>query len=534
MEIRGFLKKNKVLSVIIILFLGWIITLTGLAFTANKEIIFYDWLAMKDVSDQYRSQIPLLRYFLEPIIGLSLVLNGYNISAGIISTVIIYRIVYFHLKKKGYLESKKAKLLWYPVKDLIRFSFMVSSVAILLGLLLVWIIFLTVGFLYVNLYWMAILQTFIFISVTLIILKAVVILIKYIHPKLKLNYKNKKRYNLPKAHTKPVKYFRIFRREFVYVMGISFLVAGSGMILLTVHFPMHEIETDLEEDEFLLDFHIHTYMSDGWISPEERVDWYMAHGIDGAAFSDHDNLRGAEAASKYVEEHNLDFKVFYSMEWTDHENGIHLNIFGLKETIVPLESKTEEGPKAMNAEETIKYVKDNGGFVMVNHYNYNDNPDGGFGTPYSLEELNDWGVDGFEIVNGAHPQDLRIREFCLNKSLACIGGSDIHDNRELNTFVKIKLNNTENYNVTDVFSVLKQNTHEVVGINLNPNEVRLHELFYALELDYIEDFTEYLLNLNTYQLLSWMLWSTGLFSLFALLYLRAKKWDLQKLREKIL
>ncbi|MGV9206138.1 MAG: PHP domain-containing protein [Promethearchaeia archaeon] len=534
MEIRTFLKKNKRFSVILILFLVWIAILTIFTLTADRTIIFYDWLGMRDVSAQYTSKIPLLRYFLEPIIGLSLVIDGYGILEAMISTLIICRIVTYHFKKKGYLESKKAKLLWYPVKDWLRFTFIVLSVTILSGLLLVLLIYLTIGFLYVNLYWMAVLQIFMFIAIALIIGKAVVIVIKYLHPKLKLHYKNKKRYNLPKARTKRVKYFRIFRREFVYVMGVSLLIAGSGIILQTIRFPMHTIETDLEEDELLLDFHVHTFMSDGWISPEERVDWYIEHGIDGGAFSDHDNLRGAEVASKYVKENNLDFKVFYAQEWTDHENDIHMNIFGLRETIVPLESETEDGPKAMNAEETIQYVKENGGSIMVNHYNYNENPDGGYGMPYSLEQLKNWGVDGFEIVNGGHPKDLRIREFCLNHSLACVGGSDIHENKELNTIAKLKLNNTEDYNITDVFNAMKQNTHEVVGINLNPKEVRLHELFYALELDYIEDFAEYLLNLDSFQLLSWISWSLGFFILFMFLYFKGKNIDLEELKEKIL
>lgn len=534
MKLNEYIKKNKTFSVFLFLFIVWTGYLLILALTANREIIFYDWVGDTFVNSQYSSEIPILRYILEPIVAITLILDGYDLLIAFIYTAVIYRIVYFHLKKKGYLNSKKTKLLWYPVKDWFRFSFILISIGIIFGLLIVLFLFLFAGFFYVNLYWMAVLQITVLSCLIAIIIKGFILIVKYMHPRLKLNYAKKKRFNLSPARSRFTKYFRSFRREFTYVIGFSMLMCGVGMLLLTVNFPMHRVEADLENDEVLLDFHVHTYMSDGWLSPQQRVDWYLAHGIDGAAFSDHDNLRGAKIASKYVKDQDLDFKVFYSEEWTDHENGIHMNIFGLKETIVPLESEAEGGAPAMNAEDTIAYVKDQGGYIVVNHYNYNFNPNGGFGTPYNLTTLMEWGVDGFEIVNGGHPKHYKIREFCFNNSLICIGGSDIHSNKELNTFIKLKLANPDEFTIDDVFTELQKNEHQVVGINLNPKDFRLPELMYALELDYVEDFIEYLLNLNSFQLLSWIVWSSGGFLLIAYLYFHIKNSELKKFKQKIL
>jgi len=104
-------------------FMLWIIMLIGVAINASREVIFYDYLADKDVSTQYISTIPITRYLIEPIVGLALTFDGWTIAflPSFILMMLILRIGWFVLKKSGYLKSEKAKLLWYPVKDWIRF-----------------------------------------------------------------------------------------------------------------------------------------------------------------------------------------------------------------------------------------------------------------------------------------------------------------------------------------------------------------------------------------------------------------------------
>ncbi|MHA1764496.1 MAG: PHP domain-containing protein, partial [Promethearchaeota archaeon] len=257
--------------------------------------------------------------------------------------------------------------------------------------------------------------------------------------------------------------------------------------------------------------------------------------ISGAAFSDHDNIRGATIARNYVQKNNLDFVVWIAQEWTDHENDIHMNIYGIEEDIVPLESQVDGGPLALNASDMIKYVKKKGGYVTVNHYNSKWNEkEGGLGVPYTYEQLRDWGVDGFEIVNGPSVQEEEIRDFCLKNGLVCIGGSDTHINEDLTTVIKIKLTNPEDKSLDNIFKNLRRNTHEVIAIELHPRKVKFPDIVNDMGGIVLENFLEYLINLNYFQIISWMAWSTGSYLLFFVLYRRSLKIDIKYLRAKIL
>jgi hypothetical protein len=328
------------------------------------------------------------------------------------------------------------------------------------------------------------------------------------------------------------------KKESVFFAGVIFLLLGTNIVLLSIQFPPHRIipTTPLEDDEFLFDFHIHTTFSDGWLTPEERVLWYIEHGISGAAFSDHDNLRGSQAAQEFVKKKGLDFIVWTAEEWTNHEPDpeIHMNIYGLEEEIVPLESYTPGGPLAMNASDTINYVKSNGAFITVNHYHYEPNPEGGFGTPYTLEQLRDWGVDGFEIINGGSYNDYtEIRQFCIDNNLICIAGSDIHTNEDLNTFIKLKLEDPSNKTIENIFKNLRNNTHEAVAIQFYPEVVDIPGDMNDLGLYVLEDFINYFLNIDAYQALSWIIWSSVFFIIFVLFYKKIKSVELKHIRYKI-
>jgi hypothetical protein len=328
------------------------------------------------------------------------------------------------------------------------------------------------------------------------------------------------------------------KRESKLYVGIGVILLSSSIILISTPFPPHRIvpTVPLEDDEFLFDFHVHTTFSDGWLTVEERVNWYIQQGISGAAFSDHDNSRGATTALNYVAEHSLDFTVFMAEEWTDNENDIHMNIFGLSEEIVPLQSYTPGGPLALNASDTISYVKSHGGFITVNHYNYDSNPEGGFGVPYTLTQLRDWGVDGFEILNGGSYSGkyLQIRQFCLDNNLTCIGGSDIHINEDLNTFIKMRLNDPTNLTVSNIFNTLKNNTHQIIAIDLKPEIVDFPGDLNDLGFYILEDFINYIFNMDIYHALSWIFWSIIGYTILFLGYRRVKKTDLRILKNKMI
>ncbi|MCK4379702.1 MAG: hypothetical protein KAW51_01085, partial [Candidatus Lokiarchaeota archaeon] len=447
----------------------------------------------------------------------------------------IIRGIYLYLKKKGFFSSERYILITYPISDILYFIFKVLTLSISIVGIYILIGFIIQGYFFVSRYFMVPVQIVVHSAMILIFIKIGITILKLIHPKLKLNLSNKffnKRFKKnPKRQT--------IKRETVFYIGMGVLLLSTNVVLLSTPFPPHKIipTVPLEDDEFLFDFHVHTTFSDGWFTVEERINWYIQQGISGAAFSDHDNIRGAKMAQRYVEEKGLDFVVFMAEEWSDNAPNpdFHMNYFGLAEEIVPPMS---DNPitKVMNGSETIEYVKSKGGYIIVNHYNYDSNPNGGYGLPFSLDQLRDWGVDGFEIVNGGSygSKYQQIRNYCLNNNLTCIGGSDIHTCEDLNTFVKLKLDDPTNLTIANIFETLKENTHEVIAINLNPKVVDFPGDLNDFGFYVFEDFINYILNIGVFQTLSWIIWLLIGYTILFLLYRKIKNSDVRFLKDKII
>ena len=539
MRLKSYIYNNKVFSLLTLIFSFWFVFLILLAVIGPRTIVFYDALSQLDVSSEYLSRLPLTRYIVEPFMVIASTLE--KKFTWLFLFFIFYpilRVIYVFLRKKGKLASKKFDHIRHVITDFIYFAFKVLSITLVVILFIILIGYLIQGFYFVNRYFMVPIQIGIHLSFILIGIKVGYTLLKLIHPRLKLNLASKIENNIRRASSKKTRINYNLKKESVFFAGIIFILLGTNVVLLSVQFTPHRIvpTTPLEDDEFLFDFHVHTTFSDGWLTPEERVVWYMEQGISGAAFSDHDNIRGARFAQEFVEKNGLDFIVWTAEEWTNHETNpqIHITYFGLEEEIVPPESYTPRGPKVMNASELISYVKINGGFTIVNHYNNDANPEGGFGAPYTLEQLRDWGVDGFEIINGGrYNKYTQIRQFCLDNNLICIAGSDIHTNEDLNTFIKLKLDDPSNKTFENIFKNLKNNTHGTIAIQFYPGIVDFPGELRDLGLYIIEDFINYLLNMDTYQALSWIMWSSSIYLIFYLLYKKVKKTDINRLMSKI-
>jgi hypothetical protein len=286
------------------------------------------------------------------------------------------------------------------------------------------------------------------------------------------------------------------KREILNFIATFWLILMLTQAMQYIKFPTQTIETTLAPNEFLFDFHCHTTYSDGVLTPVQRVKWYMQQGIQGAAFSDHHRLQGAILAQEYVAKNNLDFTVIKAQEFTDDPEGIHLNIYGETDRVIIPDNYWggDNSSETLSCKEAIQWAKSQGLYVTVNHYEQNAT------APFSFEELRDWGVDGFEIVNGAREQAADIREFCLNNNLICMGGSDVHMNEELDTFVKLTLPDPTNKSVDAIFDALRNNTHEVVAIKYYPEEN------YS-SIDFIDDILNYFYGLSLYQTLSWIVWT---------------------------
>ncbi len=536
MNIKSLIMRNKWFSAITLGYCAWLILLLMLLFTNVRHVMFYDALGQVDVSADYNSIFPVFRYLLEPFAIVASIL-GMEFT-WIFMFLMIYpiiRIIFVVARKMGKFKSRKLGFTLRIVRDIIEFSFKVLVSAVLIILVIIIIGYSIQGFFFVSRYFMIPVQIAVHFSILLIGIKACYILIKLIHPNLKLSYANSKG---NRQISKRSKRINTFKKETVYFVGIGVLLLGLNIVLISTPFSPQKIvpTTPLAEDEFLIDLHVHTVYSDGWFTPEERVLWYIDQGISIAAFSDHDNLRGAYAAQAFVESNNLDFTILIAEEWTDHENDIHMNYYGIDEEIVPLESYTPGGPKAMNASDLISYVKSNDGYITVNHYNYESNPNGGNGVPYSLEQLRDWGVDGFEIVNSGNYQGkyISIRQFCLDNNLTCTGGSDIHINEDIHTFIKLRLADPSNKSIDNIFQTLRNNTHQVVAIEYFPSVFNLNNDLKDLGFYVFSEFINYMRNIDAFQAISWIAWSSGVYILFSLIYWRLKKRDISLIRKKFI
>ncbi|MHA2325627.1 MAG: PHP domain-containing protein, partial [Promethearchaeota archaeon] len=482
----------------------------------------------------YRSQLPLIRYLIEPIVGISFII-GYDFEYLIAFTTFyfIYRILYLYLKKSGRISSTRFRNLETPVYNFMSFIFKIFSVTVLLIAITILIGYLLSGYYFVSRYFMVIVQLGIRVCFGLLIIKVSHFVIILLHPKLKFKNLSGKKRTKSKKIWRFSRYSGKIKMEIIYLASIISILIGTNILLISTKFPTQKLKADLGPNEFLFDFHVHTTMSDGWISPEQRIDWYVEQGIQGAVFTDHDNLRGAFAARKYVETNGLDFEVWVGAEWTDNEKDIHMNYYGVEEEIVaPMSENPTGNSLVLNASDMIKYVKSKGGYVIVNHYS--DPP----GFPYTYVDLAKWGVDGFEIVNGDHIEEREIREFCLNntnslnQSLICIGGSDIHTTEDLNAFVKMKLDDPTNKTIDNIFRILRFNNHSVITIKFLSDTVNFPGELNDFGFKLIEHYLNYLFNLNGLQVFSWIVWSGASYTLLFLAYRRIRKSGLGKVKTK--
>ena len=106
-----------------------------------------------------------------------------------------------------------------------------------------------------------------------------------------------------------------------------------------------------------------------------------------------------------------------------------------------------------------------------------------------------------------------------------MGGSDIHTNEDLNTFVRLRLTDPTNFTVANIFNNLKNNTHDVIAVESYPKVVHFPNDMNDLGFYVFEEFANYILNLDTFQGLSWIIWSFVIFITFLIGYLKLKKVD---------
>ncbi|KAJ1868928.1 hypothetical protein LPJ55_005693 [Coemansia sp. RSA 990] len=188
--------------------------------------------------------------------------------------------------------------------------------------------------------------------------------------------------------------------------------------------PMNPNFTDYN---VLLDAHLHTTYSDGVLSPKQAIEYSIANGFNAIIVTDHQTVDGALAAKKYAEKHYSDqITVITGMEYTCCR--IHMNLIGINESV----TVSPPFPSNEQLRDVINKVHDMGGMVIVNHIPWSNTTLLPWNEPRlpnnpTREQLLDWGVDGFEVVN-QNTFDLRSYQFVQEHSDRLVGltGSDMH------------------------------------------------------------------------------------------------------------
>ena len=184
------------------------------------------------------------------------------------------------------------------------------------------------------------------------------------------------------------------------------------------------------EYNFLLDAHSHTRNTDGKLSPQQAVEWARAEGYNGMIMTDHNYLASAYEARAYArEKYPNEFVVLLGEEYTTCR--IHMGLLGITEQIdVGSPKPTDDEIKRV-----INETHAQGGLVIVNHIPWSNNTQNERQIPRlpdhpSREQLLDWGVDFFEVVNSASIgwfdfESLRFVQEHSDK-LGLLTGSDMH------------------------------------------------------------------------------------------------------------
>jgi predicted metal-dependent phosphoesterase TrpH len=164
------------------------------------------------------------------------------------------------------------------------------------------------------------------------------------------------------------------------------------------------------QDHFRVEFHCHTsYSKDSLASPRDLVETCRRKGIDRVVVTDHNTTTGARAAQAVDPE-----RVIVGEEIMTTRGEILAAYV------------TEEIPKGLTPQETIRRLKDQGAFISVSHP-YDEWRSGGWQEHDLLEILPL--VDAIEVYNSRCmlPRfNRRARRFAQEHDLAGTVGSDAH------------------------------------------------------------------------------------------------------------
>ena len=178
------------------------------------------------------------------------------------------------------------------------------------------------------------------------------------------------------------------------------------------------------------DGHMHSRFSDGYMTPIQLIEYQIANGYDVIFPTEHNNLFGAleikSIAEQYNKDHNTNLLVIPGIEYTCCR--IHMNLIGVDSDLNLL--PTSNFPSDQDLQNVIAAVHKQNGIVIVNHLTWSLQQQGDRLAPVlkrhpSPDQLLQWGVDGFEVIN-QNVFNYPLYQFCIEHNLIIWSGSDTH------------------------------------------------------------------------------------------------------------
>ena len=96
---------------------------------------------------------------------------------------------------------------------------------------------------------------------------------------------------------------------------------------------------------------------------------------------------------------------------------------------------------------------------------------------------------------------------------------------DLDAFVKMKLDDPANKTIDNIFRNLRFNNHSVIAIKLHSNIINFPGELNDFGFKLLEDYLNYLFNLNSLQVFSWIFWFCIAYTLLFITFRKKRKAD---------
>jgi hypothetical protein len=176
------------------------------------------------------------------------------------------------------------------------------------------------------------------------------------------------------------------------------------------------------------DFHMHTVFSDGIVWPTARVDEAWEEGLDAIAITDH--IENQPGKKHITGDHNSSYEI--ALEEAKEKNILLIHAGEITRDMPPghLNAIFVNDVNLLDVQdvkESLKAAKEQGAFIMWNHPGWQaQQPDTCRWWPLHQELYEKGLINGIEVFNELEYYPITL-DWCLNKKLAVICNSDVHD-----------------------------------------------------------------------------------------------------------